>query len=109
MNYKIIYSANARQDLRDIYQYIAFELLVPETASRQAQAIMKNIRSLEIMPQRHSLYPYEPWCSQGIRFFPVNNYLVFYLPDDVQKIIHIIRIFYNGRNINEQLDKELNF
>ena len=29
------YSAEARQDLRDIYEYIAYELLVPETAAGQ--------------------------------------------------------------------------
>ncbi len=27
----LAYSAEARQDLRDIYEYIAYELLVPET------------------------------------------------------------------------------
>ena len=31
----LAYSAEARQDLRDIYEYIAYELLVPETAAGQ--------------------------------------------------------------------------
>ena len=34
MIFYVAYSAEARQDLRDIYEYIAYELLVPETASR---------------------------------------------------------------------------
>ncbi len=29
---KIVYSNTARQDLQEIYEYIAFTLLVPETA-----------------------------------------------------------------------------
>ena len=31
----VAYSAEARQDLRDIYEYIAYELLIPETAAGQ--------------------------------------------------------------------------
>lgn len=35
MIFYVAYSAEARQDLRDIYKYIAYELLVPETAAGQ--------------------------------------------------------------------------
>lgn len=34
MIFYVAYSAEARQDLRDIYEYIAYELLVPETAAQ---------------------------------------------------------------------------
>lgn len=44
------YSAEARQDLRDIYEYIAHELLTPEAAAGQTERIMKAARSLEQMP-----------------------------------------------------------
>lgn len=55
MSYEVVYSAKARQDLRDVYKYIAEELLVPETAKVQTDRIMKVIRSLEEMPMRHRL------------------------------------------------------
>ncbi len=35
MIFYVAYSAEARQDLRDIYEYIVYELLVPETAAGQ--------------------------------------------------------------------------
>ena len=35
MIFYVAYSAEARQDLRDIYEYIAYELLVPETVAGQ--------------------------------------------------------------------------
>lgn len=41
MNFEVSYSAEARQDLRDIYGYIAYELLVPATAAGQTERIMK--------------------------------------------------------------------
>lgn len=65
MIFHVAYSAEARQDLRDIYEYIAYELLVSETAAGQTERIMKAIRSLEQMPMRHRLYEEEPWHSQG--------------------------------------------
>ena len=104
MIFDVSYSAEARQDLRDIYEYIAYELLVPETAARQAERIMKAARSLEQIPMRYRLYEGEPWHSQGLRVLPVDNYLVFYLPDETNATVSIIRIMYGGRDIEKQLN-----
>ena len=104
MTFDVSYSAEARQDLRDIYGYIAYELLVPETATGQIQRIIRAIRSLEQMPMRHRLYVEEPWHSQGLRVLPVDNYLVFYLPDETSATVSILRIMYGGRDIEKQLN-----
>ncbi|MCM1569281.1 MAG: type II toxin-antitoxin system RelE/ParE family toxin [Roseburia sp.] len=69
MSWDIVYTARARQDLRDIYEYMALELLAPETATRQTQRIMKTIRSLEEIPMCHQLYEEEPWHSRGDPIF----------------------------------------
>ena len=105
MIFHVAYSAEARQDLRDIYEYIAYELLVSATAVGQTERIMKAIRSLEQMPMRHRLYEEEPWHSQGLRVLPVDNYLVFYLPDENSATVNIIRIMYGGRDIDKQLNE----
>lgn len=73
MSWDIVYTAQARQDLRDIYEYMSLELLAPENAAGQAQRIMKMIHSLEEMPMCHQLYGEEPWHSRGIRFLPVDD------------------------------------
>ena len=104
MIFNVVYSSEARQDLRDIYEYIAYELLKPDTAAGQTNRIMKAARSLEQMPMRHRLYEEEPWHSQGLRFLPVDNYLIFYLPDETNNIVNIIRIMYGGRDVKKQLD-----
>lgn len=103
MNWKIVYTAQARKDLRGIYEYIAYELLVTETAAKQTQRIMSAVRSLEKMPMRYRLYEEEPWHSQGIRFFPVDKYLVFYLPEESKNTVTILRIMYGGRDVHRQL------
>ena len=104
MIFNVVYSSEARQDLRDIYEYIAYELLEPDTAAGQTNRIMKAARSLEQMPMRHRLYEEEPWHSQGLRFLPVDNYLIFYLQDETNNIVNMIRIMYGGRDVKKQLD-----
>ena len=51
-SYKVGYSVDALDDLREIYSYIANELLVPETATAQLGRIRKEVRSLDFMPAR---------------------------------------------------------
>ena len=47
MKMKIVYTFQAQQDLKNIYEYIAYSLLVPDTARNMSQQIMQSVRSLE--------------------------------------------------------------
>ena len=108
MSWTVEYTATAWQDLQDlrnIYEYIAYNLLTPEIAAGQIQRIMHKTGALDEMPMRHSLYAHEPWRSQGLRFLPVDNYIVFYLPRESINTVDIVRIMYGGRNIQKQLNE----
>lgn len=105
MSFRIQFTADARQDLRDIFEYIAFKLLVPDTAKAQTKRIIDEIRTLDVFPMRHPLYEDEPWHSIGLRFLPIDNYLIFYLPDEEKEIVSIVRIMYGGRDISRQLSE----
>lgn len=59
-SYKVGYSVDALYDLREIYSYLADELLVPETATAQLDRIRKEVRSLDFMPAHYALVPWEP-------------------------------------------------
>ena len=61
MKYKVMYTAGAKKDLRDIFRYISEELLAPENAVGQTKRIMTAIRKLDAMPNRNRLYEEEPW------------------------------------------------
>lgn len=100
---KIIYTNTARHDLREIYEYIAYTLLEPDTAKAISENVMREIRSLENFPDRNPLYRDEPWHSQGVRFLRVKNYLVFYTVNPDTDIVSIARIMYGGRDISRQL------
>ena len=102
---KIVYTFKARQDLKDIYEYIAHTLLAPDAAKNTTNKIIEIIRSLETMPERNPLYKDEPWHSQGLRFVPVNNYLVFYMVNTSTDTVSIVRIMYGARDIAKQLEE----
>ena len=63
------------------------------------------VRELDEMPMRFKLYEDEPWKSKGLRFVPVDNYLIFYLPIDETNTVSIVRIIYAGRDMNKQLQE----
>lgn len=79
--------------------------MVPDTATGQIQRIFKMVRELDEMPMRFNLYEDEPWKSKGLRFVPVDNYLIFYLPIDETNTVSIVRIIYAGRDMNKQLQE----
>ena len=102
---KIVYTNTARRDLREIYEYIAYTLLVPNTAKAISETIMREVRSLESLPERNPLYQDEPWHSQGVRFLRVKNYLGFYTVNPDADTVSVARIMYGGRNISRQLEE----
>ena len=103
MIFDIIISTQADRDLREIYEYIAFELLAPENGEKQLERLTRKILSLNEMPERFPRYEKEPWHSRGLRFVPVDNYIVFYIPDLEGRKVTILRVMYSGRNIEKQL------
>ncbi len=81
MNYTIDISLQAKTNLRNIYSYIANELLSPQTAANQIDRLEENIFGLEIMPFRFRKYDEEPWKSRGLHIMPVDKYVVLYIPN----------------------------
>lgn len=105
-SYKVNYSFAALDDLREIYMYIANEILVPETAALQIERIQKAIRSLDFMPSRYMLVEWEPWHSMRLHQFPVNNFIVYYLVDHEERTTTIVRIFYSGPDIQKIINNK---
>lgn len=87
----------------EIHEYIAYVLMSPDAASRQLEGLMKAVRTLENLPNRFAMYELEPWRKRGLRVFPVDKYLIFYVVDDLN--VFIVRIMYGGRDISKQLSQ----
>ena len=102
MIYKVQLTPEAKNDLRCIFEYIAHDLQSVQNAIGQLNRLEREIISLNQMPERFRIYDKEPWRSRNLRIMPVDNYLVFYIPND-KGIVTVIRIMYGGRNIDKHL------
>ena len=103
MIYSILISEQAENDLRSIFDYIATELLAPESAASQLSRLETGINSLEQLPRRFQRYQREPWKSRGLRMMPVDHYIVFYLPDDNERSVTVLRVMYSARDFDNLL------
>lgn len=103
MIYQVSITEQADVDLRGVYEYIAFELLSPDNAAGQLERLEEHIIGLEKFPERFRTYDKEPWHSRGLRVMPVDNYLVFYIPDRDTGLVTVIRVMYAGRDVDDQL------
>ena len=97
--YKIIYSPEAYEDLKDIYRYISVDLGEKGTAKIQTERIRKIIHSLTTFPEKFKAVNWKPWSEINMRQVAVNNYVVFYLVDKSALTVTVVRIFYGGRDI----------
>lgn len=41
--------------------------------------------------------------SRGLRVLPVDNYVLFYIPNEENKVVIVVRVLYGGRNIEKEL------
>ena len=82
MIYTVEITDQADNDIRNIYEYIAYELQSPENASGQLDRIERCIMSLDDMPERYRFYDREPWKSRGLHIVPVDDYCVLYIVDN---------------------------
>lgn len=105
MTYHIKVTEKADNDIRNIYEYIAYELRSPGNAGNQLNRIEKCIMSLEYMPKRYRLYDREPWKSRGLHLVPIDNYCVLYFVNDENMTVSIMRVMYGGRDIRKQIEK----
>ena len=105
MIFEVEISDQADADLRNIYEYIAFDLQAPESAGGQLNRLGKSIMELDHMPERFRKYEKEPWHSRGLHIMPVDNYCVLYIPDMEKAVVSVIRVMYGGRDIDTQLNR----
>ena len=101
--YSVVMTDKAQQDLREIFEYIAFDLSSLQTAHEQLNRIEKGIQALKFFPNKYKKYEEKEWLNRNLRILPVDNYCVFYIPDDTALRVTVIRIMYGGRNIKQAL------
>ena len=85
-------------DLDGIADYITNVLKEPEIAKRILLSLEEKILSLDKLPHRHATMQDEPYKGRGMRWMPVENYVVYYMINEADKQVHVLRILFNRRN-----------
>jgi len=98
MVYDIIISARAKHDMIEIGKYIAMRLHAPLAARKLLDNVEKLISNLDQMPKRYGLVSDERLAKLGIRFIPINNYIIFYVVNENIKAVTIVSVMYSERN-----------
>ena len=104
--YKIAYTPEARDDVDDIYSYIALTLKEQKTASKLVGRLHREIKALSSFPGSNTIVEFEPWHEKGVRRMPVGNYNVYYGVDEEKHIIAILRVLYGGRDVEHIVNVE---
>ena len=102
-DWHVYLTKEAEADLRNLYEYVVFELYEPGVAKNLIHRIRKKIEKLDNLPQSFAPYPKEPWKSRGLRRVNSGKHAIFFVPDEETKTVVIIRILYGGRDIEQIL------
>lgn len=98
MSYHLHITKKAEDDLNEAADYIEFTLFNPQAAEDLLDKADKELSSLAVMPQIHRLVDDPFIILLGIRFILLNNYMAFFLIDEEEKTVYIIRFLYGKRN-----------
>lgn len=104
MTYRVQITEQAEKDLRGVFEYIVYELQSIQNATAQLSRLEERILKLNELPRRFPRYRKESWKSLDLHIMPVDNYNVFYIPNDTEKTVAIIRVMYGKRDTERHLN-----
>lgn len=107
INYKVNVANEALYDLISIYNYIALELKEPYYAKNQISRIRSSISSLEVFPLRNKVVEWDPWSTIGVRQMPIDNFIIYYVVNENESIVTVLRVFYGKRDIKNIINGAL--
>lgn len=97
--YQVKLNPRAIRELDNIYEYIANEKLDPENAKKQVDRMKKAILNLELFPQSHQERNEGRYAGKGYRQLLIDNYIAVFRVDEVNKIVYVVTVQYQGRNL----------
>ncbi len=101
MGYKYIFTAKAKDDLEGIFDYIAIELKNISAARNLINEVEKGINDICAFPEMCPVISNIYVRNLGLRKKVINNFIMYYLPDEKIKTNIIVRIVYSRRNMDE--------
>ena len=95
--YNVEVTQIAEQDYYKAEAYIKYELYNQKAASGLAKKLHEAIKDLSFFPTKYPICNDDFLRVWGIRFVPVNNYLLFYIVRENESAVYVIRFLYAKR------------
>lgn len=105
--YNVEVTQIAEQDYYKAEAYIKYELYNQKAAAGLAKKLHEAIKDLSFSPTKYPICNDDFLRVWKIRFVPVNNYLLFYIVREDEKIVYVLRFLYSRRNWQKILRKHL--
>lgn len=96
--YSLKFTPKASEDLEQIYSYITGTLLAELAADNLLERIESSIMKLRSFPYSGSFVLDEPLKNRGYRKLIIDNYIAFYLVNEQEKQVVVMRIIYGAQN-----------
>ena len=101
--FEVRFTPLAYEDLGEIWSYIAEKLSSPQAAASLMNDIEEATAKLEQFPYLGGEAQDVYLASKGYRRLVVQNYLIFYLVDDANSRVIIMRVVYGAREYRDIL------
>jgi plasmid stabilization system protein ParE len=96
--YSVAITNIAEEDIMDTVSYIANVLKAPTAANNLLDEIERHE---EILQNNPNICPYVPddyLAQRGLKFTRIKNYLLFYIMEEDERIVTVIRFLYARRD-----------
>ena len=108
MNYDVMVSDEAVEDVWKLVAYVHTELHNPAASKKLYVNLKREINNMTVLPQKHTasgLY----YRGYIIYKKVYQSYIIFYIVDDIQKIVFVLRVLKDIMNWKRMVKAFQNF
>ena len=105
MNYSLNITDLAEEDILATVKYISGALKNPIAANNLLDEIEEYEKILEDTPNIFPFVNDEYLSEKGLKYIRIKNFLMFYIIDEDNRIVNVIRFLYARRNWKDILTK----
>ena len=98
MEYRIKLTDQLLDEFEEICDYISNQLKNIDASNRLREKVIYNILLLENSPRMFTQIEKVDRTERQYRRLVVNNHIILYTVDELEKIVYIAHIYYAGRN-----------
>jgi plasmid stabilization system protein ParE len=92
MDFKVLITDEALDDLREIVEFVARDN--PYAAQRLGEKLIARALSLATLPERHAYHE----ARRGIRKMPIPPYIIFFTCDAKARVVYILHFWHGMRH-----------